>query len=184
MGQNRRRVQRNSSVHVRTRDGRYRRVLTERNKSFPQQAPRVIRIAQARGVEPYRRRRRSGFGSRCCEGDGSPTNISAYIPTNLISITDGQAHADTSAVSSASASRSAASFGGLLSTRSTEGGRSFSASKRCPQPVSRMTGTLGAVDLTATATVRPSTLVIQRSVMTAAKGSPCSWAVRKASIPR
>ena len=43
----------------------------------------------------------------------------------------------------ASASRSSRSFGGLLSTRSTHGGISPSATSRCPQPVSRITGVAG-----------------------------------------
>jgi hypothetical protein len=57
----------------------------------------------------------------------------------------------------ARASRSSLRSGGLLSTRSTWGGMSPSATKRRPQPVSRITGVEGESAFTALATRRPST---------------------------
>src|SRR5207237_9360337 len=75
------------------------------------------------------------------------------------------AHADSTSASAGSgggtslarAARSSPSRGGLLSTRSTCAGMSFSASSRLPQPVSRMTGVCVAAALTEAATLRPST---------------------------
>src|SRR3984893_16261868 len=77
----------------------------------------------------------------------------------------GGPHADSTKASAgswgsesvASAARSSASRGGLLSTRSTCAGISFSASSRLPQPVRRMTGVSAEAALTEAATLRPST---------------------------
>ena len=77
---------------------------------------------------------------------------------------------------SVSAARNSRSFGGLLSTPSTCGGTSPSATSRCPQPVSMMTTVLGTADLMALATLRPSTYGMPRSVTTAANGAPTSTA--------
>src|SRR5213596_3748383 len=60
-------------------------------------------------------------------------------------------------VNSASVERNSRSLGGLLSTRFTCGGISFSATSRWPQPVSRITGVAGAALLIDAATLRPST---------------------------
>src|SRR4029077_8573893 len=82
----------------------------------------------------------------------------------------GGVHADSTSASGgfwgseslASAARSAASRGGLLSTRSTCAGMSFSASSRLPQPVRRMTGFSAEAALTEAATLRPSTYGMPR----------------------
>src|SRR4029077_11247919 len=101
------------------------------------------------------------------------------------------AHADSTnaaggssrAVSLASAARNSARRGGLLSTRSTCAGMSFSASSRLPQPVRRMTGVNAEAALTEAATLRPSTYGMPRSVMTIENGVPCASAAAKVSMP-
>jgi hypothetical protein len=70
---------------------------------------------------------------------------------------DGRAHGAGGVVSSARARRSSASFGGLLSTRSTFEGTSSSSISRWPQPVNRITGVFAAICLMLFATWRPST---------------------------
>src|ERR1700721_1296508 len=76
-----------------------------------------------------------------------------------------------SAVNSASAPRTSASLGGLLRTRSTCAGMSFSASKRLPHPVRSTTGVSGEAALIAAATLRPSTYRIPTSVITSENGA-------------
>jgi hypothetical protein len=83
----------------------------------------------------------------------------------------------------ANASRRSRSLGGLLSTRSTWGGTSPSAIKRCPHPVRRITGVDSDAFFTKLATLRPSTRGMPKSVITTANGFPCPSAARNESIP-
>src|SRR6185312_9075140 len=85
--------------------------------------------------------------------------------------------------SSARACRRSFRRGGLFSTRLTSGGMSFSATSRCPQPVSMITGVIGEAALTAAATRRPSTCGIPRSVITSANGLPAFTDAVKVSMP-
>ena len=83
----------------------------------------------------------------------------------------------------ASAARSSARRGGLLSIRSTWGGIASCACRVSPHPVSRMTGVCADTALIDSATLRPLTSGMPRSVMTTEKGVPFASASVKTSIP-